>query len=126
MARIFKVTDLEARRRALAAESEVYRQALTLEIQNLRLYAARQQRTYGGIVSGLASSAPILKLLMPLVAMWMRRRRHRRRGKWSRLIGLAAMGWQAYSRFGPMIRSVVSLPLRRRPSGMAEAGSRRY
>ena|SRR2546427_56272 len=101
MARIFKVKDLEPRRRALASESEVYRQALTLEIQNLRLYAARLRQRFNPIVH----SAPTLKLLLPIVAGWLGRRR---RGKWSRLIGFALVGWQAYKRFGPLVRSLFS------------------
>ena len=101
MARLFKVKDLEARRRALAAEAEVYRQALTLEIQNLRLYTARQRQRFNPIVH----SSPTLKLLLPIVAGLLGRKRP---GKWSRLIALGVAGWQAYKRFGPMLRNLMS------------------
>ena len=38
--------DLETRRKALAAEAEVYRQTIKLEIQNVRLYTRQTKRKY--------------------------------------------------------------------------------
>jgi hypothetical protein len=40
------MSDLEARKKLLVAESEVYRQTLKLDIQNVRLYSMRVQRKW--------------------------------------------------------------------------------
>jgi hypothetical protein len=58
MAKVFPLKELEARKRALVAESEVYRQTLILEVQNVRLYGARMRRTFY-----------VLRLANPLVML---------------------------------------------------------
>ncbi len=98
------MTDLEARKRALVAESEVYRQTLTLEIQNLRLYGVRFQRKFA--VARLANPL-ILAATSWLASRWVRpKSTHRKRqGKWSRLFGASLMGWRLYRQFGPVLQS---------------------
>jgi hypothetical protein len=110
MARIFEVKDLQEKRLALARESELYRHALTVELTNLGRYrkeigsaAERQEQNQNAVFN----SAPIIKLLLPLIAGWLRR--GKKRGKFSRLLSFAILGWQTYHKFRPIIRTVNSL-----------------
>lgn len=113
MAKVFRIRESEARKRALVAESEVYRQTLTLEIQNLRLYGARWHRKLA--VVRLAN--PLLLALGSLIASRRSTRSttaRKRRGKWSRVFGATLMGWRLYRQFGPILQALVS---RRKHSG---------
>ncbi len=102
------MTQLEARKRALVAESEVYRQTLTLEIQNIRLYSARIQRNFA--ILRLAN--PVLLAAGSMLGARLLRRgggggvRRKRRGKWSRLFGASLMGWRLYRQFGPTLQGL--------------------
>jgi len=80
------------------AESEVYRQTLTLEIQSLRLYSLRVQRT----VALLRLANPLLRAAGSLsgTRFLSPGPRRKRRGKWSRLLGTSLMGWRLYLRVG--------------------------
>lgn len=90
--------DTEARKRALVAENEVYRQTLTLEIQNLRLYSLRIQRK----IALLRLANPLLQAAGSLFGTRFLSPgpRRKRRGKWSRLLGASLMGWRLYRQFG--------------------------
>ncbi len=107
MAKVFRISELVGRKRALVAESEVYRQTLTLEIQNLRLYRARAQRKF----AFLRLANPILLVALSLLgsrSLGSRIVRKKRRGKWSRLIGASLMGWRMYRQFGPTIQGILA------------------
>ena len=65
------MNELEAKKKALVAESEVYRQTLKLEIQNLRLCAVRSRRK----LSLLGASSSLLMLGAPLARSLLGRRR---------------------------------------------------
>jgi hypothetical protein len=103
--------EIEARKHALVAESEVFRQTLTLEIQNLRLYSLRVQRKF----ASLRLANPLLLAAGTLFGARFIRggSRPKRRGKWSRLLGASLMGWRLYRQFGPPLQTVL---LRRRRS----------
>lgn len=103
MARLFKLKELEERRKALATESELYRQMLYLEVQNLRLYGARVRRQYGF----LSPSNPLVGLLTPYVGRWFMRRRQRIALPKLRWLSLLIGGWRMYRRFSPLIRMFV-------------------
>jgi hypothetical protein len=96
MARFFKVSHLEARKRALVAESEVYRRTLDLEIQNLKLYRVQ----LGNKVARFGPSSPLWLLAAPLARMFLR---GRRRGGLPRMVGISLLGWQMYKRFSPFL-----------------------
>jgi hypothetical protein len=98
--------ELEDRKRALLAESEVYRQTLKLEIYNLRLFVKQSKLN----VKSFASPSPwmLLTALAPLLA-----RRSNFLSKW-RLIGTVVAGWKMYSRFNPLIMKLWSTFNRRR------------
>src|SRR5438067_1581931 len=98
MAGIFGLGELQARKAALAAESEVYRQTLRLELQNLRLCALRARKK----VSFFGSSAPWLLLTAPLLRSWISSLFGRRRFGRARLLTRALMTWQMYRRLAPI------------------------
>jgi hypothetical protein len=100
--------ELKARKKALAAESEVYREMLKLEVQNLRIYGIKTKRR----LTAFNTSNPLMMLLgIPvagrLAGGWLRPRR-RSASSWKRWVALAVAGWQAYSRFGPVVRSMLA------------------
>ena len=55
------MNELEAKKRALVAESEVYRETLKLEVHNLRLYVSRTKQK----LTGFTRPNPLLMLLVP-------------------------------------------------------------
>lgn len=100
MAGIFQVRHLEARKQALAAESELYRQILKLEVENLRLSSARARRRF----SVLGNSAQWLLLGAPVAGSLLRTRRMGR----LRLFTTALMAWRMYQRIAPLCQQLFS------------------
>lgn len=91
--------ELEARKRALAAESEIYRQTLKLEVQNLRLYAhAMTQRC-----SSFGTENPLLLFGAPALGSILNRRRS---GK-LRFLGKILSSWQVLSKVAGLARGIV-------------------
>jgi len=76
---------LEAKKRALVAESEVLRETLKLELQNLRLYGVRTKEKF----TSLGKPNRLLVLLAPMAGMLLRRRR-------SSLVRRLVMGLLSY------------------------------
>jgi hypothetical protein len=112
MPRIFKVRELEEKRRALAAESDVYRQTIRLEIQNLRLHALHTKRKF----SSLTTPNPLLMMILPFAKSFLMKRMFRRSKNRFGLLRLAAgafFGWKAYRKFAPLLGDLFS---RFRPS----------
>lgn len=105
MAGISELSALAARKRALAAESELYRQTLRLELQNARLYGARIKSRF----QLFKAARPLLLALPVLGAVWRWARRsaslHKPRG-WRRWFNLGLSGWRAYRRISPVIGAV--------------------
>jgi len=104
MAKIFPLKELEARKKALVSESEVYRQTLTLEIQNLRLYNARLQRKFAFV--RLAN--PLLLVVGSLLGSRFlgSRFKGKQRGKWSHLLGASLMGWRLFRVFKALLKGM--------------------
>jgi hypothetical protein len=108
VAQISKVKELDRRIRALAAESEAYRQLLGLEVQNLRLQGnqfRQQVRRW--------TSHPLFRLLpllgglrseeaSPLANLFGKQRRP----GWARWISVALKGWRIYRRIQPVLQSL--------------------
>jgi hypothetical protein len=63
--------ELEARRKALAQESDVYRESLKLQLQNLQLYGAHLRHRF----SFLRPSNPLMMLIGPLIGGFLQSRR---------------------------------------------------
>jgi hypothetical protein len=87
---IFGVKDLAARKRALVAESEAYRQTLRYELRDLRLYGVRMRRKF----SVVAVVSPLLSVGAPLAGSLF----GKRQSKWLRMAKAALAGWQLYRR----------------------------
>jgi hypothetical protein len=108
------LNDLEAKKKALAAEAEVYRQTLKLELQNLRLYGMKAKRA----ASSLSFSNPMLVLAAALAGTLLKRRKSFR----LRAASIAFLGWQIYQKLFLPMRSL----LWRRGSRRSRRTSRDY
>lgn len=97
MAGLFEMSELEARKRALVAESEAYRQLLRMEIQNFRLLNAHGKQRLSWLRSGpLLLLAP---LAGPLLRSFFRQRSAKgRQPGWLRLVLAALAGMRFYRR----------------------------
>jgi hypothetical protein len=115
MARFFKISHLEARKRALVAECEVYRRTLDLEFQNLRLYRVQLGHKW----ARFGPSSSFWLLAAPLARMFLRGRRGRRGGL-PRMVGATLVGWQMYKRFSPFFSGLFR---RAKRSGSQGAGN---
>src|ERR1051326_6384993 len=93
MARIFKIKELEAKKRALAEESDLYRQSLRFEVHNLRLHAAWSKRRLTTL-----TFSPLWALLPPLLNYFISKKK-RRSSKW-RIFSPALAGWKLKRKFG--------------------------
>lgn len=88
--------ELELKKKALAAESEVYREMLKLELRNVGLY--------GNYLKAEAAKAPYRLLkFVPLVAGFFARRRKPKKSSWTTA---AVVGWQVYRRVIPLCRAL--------------------
>jgi len=77
------MNELEAKRKALAAESEVYRETLKLEFQTLLLCGLKARRKLT-----IFKALPFLSLAGPLLV--------KPRTGWPRLLSVALLGWKIY------------------------------
>lgn len=92
------MSDFQAKKKMLVAESEVYRQLLKLEIQTFKIYAKRTKRRMTSITSYMPwviGSIPILTRLF--------RRKKAERFSLKRLGSLFLFGWKAYQKFAPLL-----------------------
>ena len=108
MARLIEVKDLAARKRALLSQSEVYRQTLALDVQNLQLYAITMQHR----LKRLRTIASIVTVAVPLARTLFRSRSLlqaapaasvAKRGFFRTLLA----GWRLYRKYGPIIQTFV-------------------
>ena len=110
---------LEARKRALVAESEAYRQTLQLELAQLQLHAAHLKRRFRFILL----AQPLLALLPLVIKFVTGRKSHLEGNSRSKLGGLfkaALLGWRLARRFTPLFSA-----LRRRAREPRFASDRR-
>src|SRR5215475_13834823 len=91
---------LEAKKKALVAESEVYRETLKLELQNVRLYGITTKRR----LSNFARPGHWIMLLMPLVGTIFKKRR----GPLLRQAVTALINWQLWSRLVPFVSGLLA------------------
>ena len=94
------MNELEAKKRALVAESEVYRETLRLEVHNLRLYVSRTKQK----LTGFTRPNPLLMLLAPLAGGFFRKRR----ASWLRRAAMAFLSWQVSNRLLPFLSGLFS------------------
>jgi hypothetical protein len=101
MPRLFQVEELEERKRALVEQSEIYRQTLQFELQNLRLYTEGITRK----VNVVRSFNPLMVFAAPLLKSFFQRKLRKSK------LGLFAKGlmfWRLYRQFSPLLRGVFS------------------
>ena len=101
------MNELEAKKRALIAESEVYRETLKLELHNLQLYVARTRQK----LRSFGKPNPLLMLAAPLAGALFRKQR----GSWLRRAAMAFLGWQVSNRLMPLLAGLFASP-RARPA----------
>jgi hypothetical protein len=108
MARIFKIKEIEARKRALADESDLYRQTLALEIHNLRLHALAMKRRATWL-----TLSPLWPLIPSLFKTFYRKKQKRESSKW-RLLPTVLAGWQLYQKIARFLPALFSRSRRAR------------
>ena len=113
MPRIFEVKELAARKRALAAESEVYRQTLKLELQNFQLYAGFLKHKW----SPLRRVGAVLPLAGVAAGFWLRRKQ---KPAPPGLLRNAMLGWQVYRSVSPFLRRMAGQLFIRRAKSAEE------
>ncbi len=118
MPRLLGLKDLRERKAVLAAESEIYRETLRLEAQNLRLYTARVRRKLEFLKAAnpLLAWAPLLGALGNLV---FRKKREKRRRGWLGMAGAALSWWRTYRHYRPVVEAVLAQNLLGRLFGRA-------
>ncbi len=110
MAGIFQLTELAGKKELLVAESNLRRETLKVEWQNLQLYGVGLRAKFDGFRSRspLLLLAPVLGLLFgpPLKEVIARRRQ--RRERWVRLALSLLFSLRAYRRLRPLLKLVLS------------------
>jgi len=108
---LFRVKELEARKRALAVESEVYRQTLQQELRNLGDYAVHARTRF----SLVRAFNPLLILGMPAAGYFLRqffnrktKAKAQKKSKFSRTLTTLIFGWRMYRKFAPVWRVLIS------------------
>ena len=98
MVRLLKVKELEDRKRLLLAQSEMYRQTLTLEITNVKFSTAllkRRLKSKRNIALLVGSAFPIAGFLFA-------------RSRAKRAVGVlpkVLAGWQLFNKFMPWVKT---------------------
>ena len=95
--------ELEARKRLLVAECEVYRELLKLEIQNLKIHGVRTRKKF----RSLRWLSPFVMMSLPMAGSLFRRKR---RFAWRRVGALALIVWRFYRMFGRRTRKAKREP----------------
>jgi hypothetical protein len=91
--------DLEARKRALVQEAEIYRETLKLELQNIRLSAIQLKKQF----SSLRSSNPLMMLAAPLAGLFLRKSSGPPKLKF---LSSAIFLWQLYRKISALLPSL--------------------
>jgi hypothetical protein len=107
MAGILQIAHLYERKRVLVAESDLCRQALSMEVHNLR-QSQRLQRRHGWL-----SAVPTVLALAPLTTSFLGLRKNqgiekRPASLWRRAAGTGLGAWRVYREIGPFLQETVS------------------
>jgi hypothetical protein len=109
MARIFTIKELEARKRALIDECDLYRQSLRFEIDNLLLRATSIKRRAAWL-----TLTPLWPLIPALVKSFFRsKQKEQPSSKW-RIFSAALAGWRIYQKVAHFIPPIFSRSRRAR------------
>src|SRR5215471_10529104 len=113
MARLFEVREFAARKRALAAESEAYRQMLRLELQNFRFYAVSIKRR----LNPFRHLDAVLPAAGVAASFWLRRKQKRSH---PRPLRAATASLQVYQTVSPLLRRMARRLFNRRANSSEE------
>jgi hypothetical protein len=100
MARLFKVKDIEARKRALLEESDLYRQSLRFEIDNLRLHTTWVKRRATWL-----TLTPLWPLVPQLLKFFVKKKRPTSKWRW---FSSVMAGWQLYQKVARFVPGIFS------------------
>jgi hypothetical protein len=96
------MSKFEERKKLLAAESEVYRQLLKLELQTFKVYGVRTKRR----LTSARTYMPMIMAALPLMRGFLGGGKKRTKGgggfSLGRMGSLLMLGWKTYQRFSPM------------------------
>jgi len=109
------MNQLEAKKKALVAESEVIRETMKLELHNLRLYTARTKQKF----TSLGSPNRLLLLAAPLAGLILRRKR----GSLFRRVAMGLATYQFSNRVLPLLSGLFS-PVKRWQGSMSACGDK--
>lgn len=109
------MTDFEKRKKMLAAESEVYRELLKLEIQTYRIHAIQLKKR----VTALGTYGPLAMSSLPFITAMFGGRKKRKLSI-RRLSSLALLAWRTYKQVKPLFRDAFAVPQARRTETEAE------
>ena len=113
MAGIAKIRELEARKRALVTESEICRETLRADVQNLQLYGA----SFFKRIDQIRGIGPWLLLALPMAAplvSFFSRKRASQEPHSTRPSGIkggfatAMLALRLYRKYGPLVRTLVA------------------
>jgi hypothetical protein len=105
------MSDLETKKRALAAEAEVFRETLKLELHNLRLYGIRTKQKF----SDFGKPNRLLLLMAPFAGMMFRKKK----SSFFRRIAMGLLSYQVTNRVIPVLSALLSSRRSARPSSSA-------
>jgi hypothetical protein len=106
--RLLKIKELQERRKALAQESDVYRESLKLQIQNLQLYSVHLRQRF----NFFRPSNPVLMLIGPLIGGLFQRRKSSKMS----LVTTLLFAWKMFGK----VRALIPALLARRKRGREE------
>jgi hypothetical protein len=98
MARIFKIKDLEARKRALVEECDLYRQSLRFEVDNLRLHTTWIKRRATWL-----TLTPLWPLVPQLLKAFVKKKRATSKWRW---LSTVLAGWQVYKKVAGFVPAI--------------------
>jgi len=119
------MSDIEARKRALVTQCEIYREALKADIHELQLYGA----SFFKKIDRLRSFGPWLMLAAPVVlsllGMFRGKSASPKPSKLKGRLATALMAFRIYRKYAPMVRSMANhFIARRRTSTQREPAER--
>jgi hypothetical protein len=86
------------KKKLLAAESEVYRQLLKLELQTFKVYGIRTKRR----LSSFGTYMPLAMSSVPILSGLFGRKGGKGGSSLKRISSLLFLGWKTYQRFSPL------------------------
>lgn len=102
------MNSLAARKQVLVSESEVYRKALTAELQNLKNSAARISGSFRflRLLKPILLVAPVVGSIIGMSSVLGQEKQ--RRTSWRKWWGTALIGWRFYRQAAPAISHFIS------------------